>query len=90
MPQDSALASINQIEKFDRGLYSGVLGWFNLNNEGDFAVGIRSAVLNKNELRIFAGCGIVEGSESLSEYNETELKMKPILSLFENETISKS
>jgi len=71
-------------------MYAGVLGWFNLENEGEFVVGIRSALLNGKFLRAFAGCGIVAGSESLTEFNETELKLRPILSLFTNETINKS
>lgn len=90
LPAEEALKIINELEEFDRGLYSGVVGWFNLRNEGEFAVGIRSAVLNEKTLRAFAGCGIVHGSESLSEFNETELKLKPIISLFVNETVNQS
>jgi len=78
---------IENLELFDRGLYSGALGWIDFNNNADIAVGIRSALLKGNQLRAFAGCGIVEGSEALSEYKETELKFQPILSLFENENI---
>ncbi|TSA27589.1 MAG: isochorismate synthase [Ignavibacteriales bacterium] len=89
-PKTEALKTINELEDFDRGMYAGVLGWFNLENEGEFIVGIRSALLHRKFLRAFAGCGIVAGSESLSEYNETELKLRPILSLFTNETINKS
>jgi menaquinone-specific isochorismate synthase len=90
MPKAEALKTINDLEDFDRGMYAGVLGWFNLENEGEFVVGIRSALLHGKFLRAFAGCGIVAGSESLSEFNETELKLRPILSLFTNETINKS
>ncbi|MCX6174691.1 MAG: isochorismate synthase [Ignavibacteriales bacterium] len=90
MPKTEALKTINELEDFDRGMYAGVLGWFNLENEGEFIVGLRSALLHKKFLRAFAGCGIVAGSESLSEFNETELKLRPILSLFTNETINKS
>ncbi|NJD22468.1 MAG: isochorismate synthase [Melioribacter sp.] len=89
-PKSEALKTINDLEEFDRGMYAGVLGWFSLENEGEFIVGIRSALLKEGLLRAFAGCGIVEGSESLSEFNETELKLRPILSLFTNETINKS
>lgn len=90
MPKTEALKTINDLEDFDRGMYAGVLGWFNLEKEGEFVVGIRSALLHGKFLRAFAGCGIVTGSESLSEFNETELKLRPILSLFTNETINKS
>jgi menaquinone-specific isochorismate synthase len=63
------------------------VGWFNFESEGDFAVSIRSALLKDNSLYAFAGCGIVEGSDPEAEYEETELKLKPILSLFKDETI---
>ena len=89
-PTKTALKLIGSLENFDRGLYSGVIGWFNLENQGEFAVALRSALLKNNVLHAFAGCGIVEGSHPLSEYNETELKFKPILSLFINETIDQS
>jgi len=51
----------------------------------DLVVAIRSALLNDNKLYIYAGCGIVKGSDPISEFEETEIKMKPILSLFNNE-----
>jgi menaquinone-specific isochorismate synthase len=63
---------------------------FNFNNEGEFAVSIRSAIIKGAELRAFAGCGIVEGSDPILEYEETKLKLKPILSLFKYEVANKS
>jgi menaquinone-specific isochorismate synthase len=86
-PKNKALEHINSLEKFERGLYAGAVGWLNKNN-CEFAVGIRSAILSINKLRCYAGCGIVNGSDPVSEFNETALKLKPILSLFENETFS--
>jgi len=91
-PKEDALEMIEELEDFDRGMYAGVIGWFNKEGTGDFAVPIRSALINENTLYAYAGCGIVEGSNSLNEYKETELKFKPIISLFEhankNETIN--
>lgn len=78
---------ILEIEPHDRGLYSGNIGWFNYNGCGEFAVGIRSAIINNTDLFAYAGCGIVEGSEPNSEYEESEIKLKPILSLFVDEKI---
>jgi menaquinone-specific isochorismate synthase len=89
-PTESALKLIGSMESFDRGLYAGLIGWFNFNNEGEFAVALRSALLKDNIVHAFAGCGIVEGSDPLSEYEETELKLKPIISLFIDETINQS
>ena len=84
-PWSVALSNIKQLENFERGLFAGITGWFNFDNEGEFAVSIRSALLRGNNLYAFAGCGIVEGSDPEIEFEETELKLKPILSLFENE-----
>lgn len=85
LPQQEAYAAIRKNEYYTRGLYSGIVGWFNLENEGEFAVALRSALSKGRKLYAFAGGGIVEGSEASSEYKETELKLKPILSLFTNE-----
>ena len=77
-------------EPHDRGLYSGNIGWFNFKGSGEFAVAIRSALLKANNLYAYAGCGIVEGSEAKTEFEESEIKLKPILSLFANEKIYQS
>jgi menaquinone-specific isochorismate synthase len=83
VPWNKALDSIIEMEPHDRGLFSGMIGWFNFNNEGEFAVAIRSALLKDKSIHAFAGCGIVIGSDAEFEYTESELKLKPILSLFE-------
>ncbi len=85
VPWSVAMTSILDMEKQSRGLYAGVIGWFNFHQEGEFAVSIRSALLCKSTVYAFAGCGIVEGSDPQIEYEETKLKLKPILSLFEDE-----
>lgn len=84
IPKNKSLIMIEKSEDFDRGLFSGVLGWFNADNYGEFFVTIRSALINDNKLNAYAGCGIVEGSEAAEEFEESKLKLKPILSLFEN------
>jgi len=83
VPWEVALNSIKEMEPHNRGLFSGMIGWFNLKNEGEFAVAIRSALLKGKKLYAFAGCGIVQGSNPEIEYAESELKLKPIISLFE-------
>lgn len=88
LPKETALNQIDLLENFERGMYAGLIGWFNNTGHGDFAVAIRSALLKDRFLYAFAGCGIVNGSNSSQEFNETELKFKPIMSLFENETIN--
>jgi menaquinone-specific isochorismate synthase len=86
-PWDVARDNILELEEHDRGLYSGNIGWFNFNGDGEFAVGIRSALVKGNEVFAYAGCGIVKGSEPQSEFDESEIKLKPILSLFVDEKI---
>lgn len=82
IPKEVSLNLIKKLESYYRGLYSGIIGWFNFNDEGEFAVAIRSALTYGNKLIAFAGCGIVEKSDPDMEYEETELKLKPILSIF--------
>ncbi len=81
-PGDKALQLIKKYETHQRGLYSGLIGWFNFEDEGEFVIAIRSALLTGKKLFAFAGCGIVKESDPLAEYSETELKLKPITSLF--------
>ena len=83
-PKGTSLKYIIENEKFDRGLFSGIIGFISP-GEMDLVVAIRSALLNDSKLYIYAGCGIVKGSDPISEFEETEIKMNPILSLFNNE-----
>lgn len=84
IPKELSLKMIEKTEDFDRGLFSGVIGWFNADNYGEFFVTIRSALVKGNKLYAYAGCGIVEGSDPEEEFEESKLKLKPILSLFNN------
>ena len=84
IPKELSLKMIEKTENFDRGLFSGLIGWFNADNYGEFFVTIRSALVKENKLYAYAGCGIVEGSDPKEEFEETNLKLKPILSLFNN------
>ncbi|MDQ3227584.1 MAG: isochorismate synthase [Chloroflexota bacterium] len=78
-PQDVALRVIKELENFDRGWYAGPFGWTDLDGSGEFAVAIRSALLSGNTASLFAGCGIVEDSVPAAEYDETCLKLRPML-----------
>ncbi|MDR8391114.1 isochorismate synthase [Aliifodinibius sp. S!AR15-10] len=83
-PRSQAVPYIDSLEEFDRGWYAGPVGWFNLNGGGEFAVAIRSSLVDGNTARVFAGCGIVEDSDPQTEWEETNLKLMPILSALEN------
>lgn len=80
MPQDTAMAAIRRLEKMDRGWYAAPVGWLNRERDGEFAAAIRSALIRGREAVLFAGCGIVGDSDPRSEYEETALKFRPMLS----------
>ncbi len=80
-PLSPALKMIQSMEQYDRGLYTGYLGWFDTGGNGDFCVALRSALLIDNTLHAFAGGGIVADSKPEDEYRETEIKLKAITSL---------
>jgi len=73
-PRLEALEQISQLETFDRGWYAAPVGWISL-NRAEFAVAIRSALMQKDELSFYAGAGIVEGSEPEKEWQETQEKI---------------
>jgi menaquinone-specific isochorismate synthase len=78
-PREAAVPSIADLEQIDRGLYAGVIGWFNHLNEGEMVVGIRSALIEGKRARLYAGAGIVEGSDPNKERRETEMKLRALL-----------
>jgi len=84
-PMIQAANLINSIEKRKRNLYGGVLGYINGEESAEFFVSIRCGFIDNNEATLFAGCGIVEGSDPDSEYEETNLKFIPLTSLFTDE-----
>lgn len=75
-PREAAVARIRGLEGFPRGLYAGAIGWMNARGGGEFMVGIRSALIDGATARIYAGAGIVAGSNPEREYTETELKFR--------------
>jgi menaquinone-specific isochorismate synthase len=77
-PWDRASRVIERYESFDRGWFAGPIGLVS-RNIIDIAVGIRSAVISKDLLSIFAGAGIVAGSQPSAEWQELEYKISPLL-----------
>lgn len=74
-PKNAALATIAQLEPFDRGLYGGVIGW-TTPEASDWAVAIRSCLLQGKTATLFSGAGIVEGSDPEEEWDELNQKLK--------------
>lgn len=77
-PREAAVPRIRDHESFDRGLYAGPIGWINAQGEGEFVVGIRSALIDGDRARLYAGVGIVEGSVPEREHLETNLKFQAL------------
>ncbi|CAA0820834.1 Isochorismate synthase 2- chloroplastic [Striga hermonthica] len=85
LPTEDARILISQTEMFDRGMYAGPVGWFG-GAESEFAVGIRSALVGKDiGALLYAGTGIVEGSNSSLEWKELELKTSQFTKLMKLE-----
>jgi menaquinone-specific isochorismate synthase len=78
-PRENAIPDIASWEPFPRGLFAGLTGWFDARGNGEFAVGIRSALTKGSSARLYAGAGIVRGSIPESELRETSLKMEALL-----------
>ncbi|SES64270.1 menaquinone-specific isochorismate synthase [Salinibacillus kushneri] len=79
VPRDKALTFIQQEENLSRGWYSAPIGWMDAMDNGEFAVAIRSGLIQGDEASLFAGCGIVRDSDAEKEFQETEIKFLPML-----------
>jgi salicylate biosynthesis isochorismate synthase/menaquinone-specific isochorismate synthase len=80
-PRGPALELIEELEGIDRGWYTGPMGWMDAAEDGEFCVGLRSALLRDREAHLFAGCGIVADSDPAAELQESELKFEVLLPL---------
>jgi menaquinone-specific isochorismate synthase len=85
-PQQKALSYIRRLEKVDRGWYAAPLGWIDHHQDGEFIVGLRSGLVRGKKVSLFAGCGIMGDSEPNKEYEETNMKFKPMLSALGGKT----
>jgi menaquinone-specific isochorismate synthase len=78
-PRDAAMELIGQMEPFPRGWYAAPVGWIDHRMNGQFAVAIRSAVVQSRRMWLYAGAGIVAESNPQHEWDETALKFQPML-----------
>jgi menaquinone-specific isochorismate synthase len=78
-PREVALELIVGHEGIDRGRYAGPVGWVDADGNGEWAVGIRSAELDGNRARVFAGVGVVADSDPVAELAETRAKFQALL-----------
>jgi isochorismate synthase len=80
-PRETARGLISELEGIDRGWYAAPVGWMDATEDGEFCVGLRSALLRDREAHLFAGNGIVADSDPAAELAETELKFAVLLPL---------
>jgi isochorismate synthase len=78
-PRSTARAAIRELEPFDRGLYAGPVGWIDADGDGEWALALRCALLRRDHATLYAGAGIVEGSDPAAEVAETETKFRAFL-----------
>lgn len=80
-PTATAAAVIEELEEMERGRYAGPVGWVDAAGDGEFGIALRCGRIdpgNPRSMRLFAGCGIVAGSDPTSELAESEAKMEPM------------
>jgi menaquinone-specific isochorismate synthase len=78
-PSGPAAAYLRRVEGFDRGRYAGPVGWVDGRGDGTWAIGIRSADVDGGHASMYAGVGVVAGSEPAAELAETQLKLQALL-----------
>jgi len=77
-PTGAALELIRDLEHMDRERYAGPVGWVDAEGNGEWGIALRCAQLSGRTARLFAGCGIVAGSEPAAELAETLVKLQPM------------
>lgn len=82
-PVGEARMLIRRIERYNRGFFAGACGYIDAAGDGEFSVGLRTGVFDGETGWLYAGCGIVAGSDADAEYDEIGLKLKTILDAFE-------
>lgn len=84
-PTPLAKKMIGQIEGISRGRYAGPIGWIDARGDGELGIALRCGQIsyNNRSIRLFAGCGIVAGSDPESEYAESFAKLLPIRTALE-------
>jgi len=81
-PTLAARELIAQLEPFERGLFGGIVGWCDAEGNGEWVVTIRCGTVNANQVRLFAGAGIVPDSSPQAEWHETGTKLSTMLRAF--------
>ena len=79
-PREQAAKLIAEIESISRGRYAGPVGWIDAAGDGELGIALRCGQIDADSIRIFAGCGIVAGSDPAKELAESQAKLVPMRS----------
>lgn len=84
-PTDKAKNLITELEEMNRGRYAGPVGWIDVHGDGEIAIALRCGQISesKKSIQIFAGCGIVAGSDPEKEFAESQAKLMPMRTALE-------
>jgi menaquinone-specific isochorismate synthase len=82
-PTELAKRAIKRLEGMDRARYAGPVGWTNAAGDGEWAIALRCAEFKGSRGRLFAGGGIVAGSEPEAELEETRVKLRAVQAALE-------
>jgi menaquinone-specific isochorismate synthase len=77
-PTEGAMELIRELEDMDRGRYAGPVGWVDTDGNGEWGIALRCAEIAGHRARLFAGGGIVAGSDPAAELAETQVKFRPM------------
>jgi menaquinone-specific isochorismate synthase len=83
-PTGAAFELIRELEHMDRERYAGAVGWVDADGNGEWGIALRSAQLSGRTAHLFAGCGIVAGSDPAAELAEAEVKFRPMRGALED------
>lgn len=78
-PRDTALELIRELEPFDRRFYAGTVGWVDAQGDGEWVIALRCAEIMGRTARLYAGSGIVTGSDPADEDREVDVKFGAML-----------
>ena len=71
---------IEEHEGIERGWYAGPIGWLGADGDGELMVALRCGLVAGSDASLFAGCGIVADSDPAREWEESRMKLRPVIS----------
>ncbi|HEX8008527.1 MAG TPA: isochorismate synthase [Trebonia sp.] len=84
-PTAAAVELIRELESMDRERYAGPVGWMDASGNGEWGIALRCGQIEENRARLFAGCGIVAGSDPAAELAEAQVKFRPMQTALEHD-----